>query len=223
MQQTKISNTEKRVPKGNITFKCQLSEEQKLAKAEIINNKIFVLTGIAGTSKTFLAAQCALDAFFRRDIDRITIMRPTVATEDIGHLPGNVDEKMSMWMIPIIENMYILYGKDKIDKMIKEGDIRMLPLQFGQGITFVKEFVILDEAQNATAEQIEMVLTRTGLGSQIVLTGDVNQIQLKRKSLSGLQRLLDICGLVDNLGSFELKENHRDPIVEEIIRLYNKR
>lgn len=221
--QEKLANTEKRVPKGNITFKCQLTEEQKLAKSKILESKIFVLTGIAGTSKTFLAAQCALDAFFTRKVNRITIMRPTVATEDIGHLPGNVDEKMGMWMIPIIENMYTLYDKEKIDKMIREGLIRMLPLQFGQGITFVDEFVILDEAQNATAEQIEMVLTRTGLGSQIVLTGDVNQIQLKRKVLSGLQRLLDICGDVKHLDSYELKENHRDPIVEEIIRLYNKK
>jgi phosphate starvation-inducible PhoH-like protein len=181
-----------------------------------------VLTGIAGTSKTFTAIQTGLDLFFRREIDRITIMRPTVATEDIGALPGTIDEKMSAWMIPIIENMYKLYNKEKIDKMVREGEIRMLPLQFTQGVTFANEFVLLDEAQNATADQVSMVLTRLGKGSFMILTGDPKQIQLRQKSRSGLQRLVDIVHGVKHLDHVNLTENHRDPIVQEIVEKYNR-
>jgi phosphate starvation-inducible PhoH-like protein len=215
-----MANTQKRVPKNDITFKVSLSSEQKQAKEVILNNKITVVSGIAGTSKTFTAVQTALDQFFKRQVNKITIMRPTVATEDLGALPGTVKEKMEMWMIPIIENMYILYDKAKIDKMIVEGDIRMLPLQFTQGITFVDEFVILDEAQNATVEQIAMVLTRLGKTSTMVLTGDENQIQLKNKSLSGLKKLILLESRIEKLGHVRLTSNHRDAIVEEIVNLY---
>lgn len=217
-----LVNKEKRVPKGNIKFKLNLTEEQKNAKAIVLNNMISVITGVAGTSKTFTAVQIALDQFFKREVDRITIMRPTVASEDLGAMPGTPQEKMSMWMIPIIENMYMLYDKAKIDSMLKDGDIRMLPLQFTQGVTFVDEFVILDEAQNATAEQTSMVLTRLGKGSKMILAGDPGQIQLKQKGKSGLQRLIDITNDVSNLACIELAVNHRSPIVKEIIEHYNK-
>ncbi len=216
-----MDNTLKRVPKNPITFKLPLTAEQKEAKRVVLDNKITVLTGIAGTSKTFLSVQIALDQLFKREVNRITIMRPTVASEDIGALPGTVDEKMAMWMIPIVENMYIMYDKVKIDKMLKEGEIRMLPLQFTQGITFSNEFVILDEAQNATVEQTSMVLTRLGKKSRMVLAGDPKQIQLKNKSTSGLQRLLNLVGSVKNLGGVTLLENHRDDIVKEIVEKYN--
>lgn len=216
-----MDNTLKRVPKNPITFKLPLTAEQKEAKRVVLDNKITVLTGIAGTSKTFLSVQIALDQLFKREVNRITIMRPTVASEDIGALPGTVDEKMAMWMIPIVENMYIMYDKVKIDKMLKEGEIRMLPLQFTQGITFSNEFVILDEAQNATVEQTSMVLTRLGKKSRMVLAGDPKQIQLKNKSTSGLQRLLNLVGNVKNLGGVALLENHRDDIVKEIVEKYN--
>jgi phosphate starvation-inducible PhoH-like protein len=215
-------NKNKRIPKTPVKFKCQLSEEQKEAKRVILENDITILAGIAGSSKTFLACQNALDQFFTRKVERITIIRPTVATEDIGHLPGGVDEKMAMWMIPLVENMYKLYDKVKIDTLLKDGSIRMLPLQFTQGITFVDESVIVDEAQNMTKVQTEMVLTRLGTGSHIVLAGDPHQVQLKGKCESGLQRLIDIVPEVDELGYFELKENHRNPIVERIVRLYNQ-
>jgi phosphate starvation-inducible PhoH-like protein len=213
-------NKEKRIPKGPIQFKVHLSEEQKEAKKIILENKLTILSGIAGTSKTFIAVNCALDQFFKREINRITIMRPTVASEDIGHLPGSVDEKMSMWMIPVVENMYLMYGKEKIDKMVKEGDIRMLPLQFTQGITFVNEFVILDEAQNATKEQTLMVLTRLGNGTKMVLKGDGNQVQLKQKNSSGLNHLIEITKEIKDIAQVILTINHRDPLVKEIVEAY---
>ena len=103
-QEPKKKNTEKRVPKGDITYKVSLTEEQRDVKRECFNYKINIITGDAGTSKTFTACQIALDMLFKRQIDRITIMRPTVATEDIGFMPGDSRSKMEGWVIPVIEN-----------------------------------------------------------------------------------------------------------------------
>jgi len=218
--------TEKRIPKGNITFKLQLSAEQKLAKAEILRHTISMLIGVAGTSKTFLACQTALDLHFsdRNKYARISITRPMVGVESekMGALPGTMEEKVEPWMIPIRENMYNLYDKQKIDSMFKDGIIRVVPINYVQGITFSKEVVIIDEAQNATAAQFETILTRLGIGSKMIFTGDVNQIQLKRKSESGLQRLINIVPEIDAMTCIELLENYRDPIIREIIKLYNK-
>lgn len=215
-------NMQKRVPKAEVKFQVQLSEEQKVAKDIILGNKITVLSGKAGSSKSFLACQVALSEFFKRKYSRITIMRPTVASEDIGFMPGNLEEKMSPWFLPVIENMYIIYNKAAIDKMLEENNIRMLPLQFTQGTTFVDEIVILDEAQNCTKEQLKMVMTRLGKTSSLVITGDPGQIQMKRKSDSGLQELIDLQHRgVSNLGVIELKSNYRDPIVAEIIAMYD--
>lgn len=216
------NNIEKHAPKTPVKFKLQLTEEQKEAKAEVLSHTISVLTGVAGTSKTFVAVQTALDLFFRREINRITIMRPMVGTEEMGMLPGTLEEKMEPWTIPIKENMYALYDKGKIDSMLKDGEIRILPLQFTQGVTMANECVIIDEAQNATAQQFEMVLTRLGKGSKMIFTGDVNQIQLKQKSRSGLQRLIDIVPNIEELCCVTLTENYRDPIVRKIIEYYNR-
>lgn len=215
-------NIAKIAPKNPIKFKLQLTEEQKQAKAEVLDKTITVLTGVAGTSKTFVSVQIALDLYFRREINRITIMRPMVGTEEMGMLPGTLEEKMEPWTIPLVENMYALYDKGKIDSMLKDGNIRILPLQFTQGVTMVNEFVIIDEAQNATAQQFEMIMTRLGKNSKMIFTGDPNQIQLKQKSRSGLQRLIDIVPMIDQLGCVTLTENYRDPIVREIIQWYNR-
>lgn len=217
-----MENILKRVPKMERNFKVEPTEEQKQAFSVIYDHTITVLTGVAGTSKSFTAVMYALKHFYKRKFNRITIMRPTVSTEDIGSLPGTIEDKFSAWCIPLIENMHIMEHKDTIDRMLKEGAIRMLPLQFTQGVTFSDEIVIIDEAQNATAKQFEMILTRIGKGSQMIFTGDPNQIQLKATSHSGFQRLIDIVPEIEQLGLVELHENYRDPIVREIIAKYNK-
>ena len=219
---TKKLNTEKRQPKGDITYKVQLTEEQKEVKRECFNYKVNVITGDAGTSKTFTATHIALDMLFKRQIDRITIMRPTVATEDIGFLPGDARSKLEGWLLPVIENFKTLYDKNKIEKLIEEEVIRILPLQFCQGVTFHNELTLLDESQNCTKEQLNMVMTRVGRGSTLLITGDVRQNQLKNKSLSGFQELLNLKGKTELIGFHELKENYRDPVVREILNLYNK-
>lgn len=213
----------KRVPKNEVKLKLQLTESQKLVKEQIINHKVSILTGVAGTSKTFLAVNTALSEFLKRKYDRITILRPTVASEDIGFMPGDVYDKMSHWMIPITENMNMLYGKDKIEEEFKEGNIRMLPLQYVQGVTFVDEFVVIDEAQNCTSEQIKMLLTRLGKTSVMVFTGDKDQVQLKRKNTSGFNRLIEITDEIEEMYLAELVENHRDPVVKKIIEIFDKK
>jgi len=221
-QEVKKKNTEKRVPKGDITYKVSLSEEQKEVKRECFNYKINVITGDAGTSKTFTACQIALDMLFKRQIDRITIMRPTVATEDIGFLPGDTRSKLEGWLLPVIENFKALYDKNKIEKMLEDETIRILPLQFCQGVTFYNELTLLDEAQNCTKEQMNMVMTRVGRGSTLLITGDIRQNQLKNKSLSGFKELLDLEGKTNLIGFHTLNENYRDPVVREVLELYNK-
>ena len=221
-QEPKKKNTEKRVPKGDITYKVSLTEEQRDVKRECFNYKINIITGDAGTSKTFTACQIALDMLFKRQIDRITIMRPTVATEDIGFMPGDSRSKMEGWVIPVIENFKTLYDKNKIEKLLEEETIRILPLQFCQGVTFYNELTLLDEVQNCTKEQMNMVMTRVGRGSTLLITGDIRQNQLKNKSLSGFKELLDLQGKTSLIGFHELKENYRDPVVREVLELYNK-
>lgn len=219
---TKKPNTEKRAPKGDITYKLNLTDEQKDIKRDCYNYKINVVTGDAGTSKTFTACQIALDMLFKRQIDRITIMRPTVATEDIGFLPGDTRSKLEGWLLPVIENFKALYDKVKIEKLLEDETIRILPLQFCQGVTYYNELCLLDEAQNCTKEQLNMVMTRVGRGSTLLITGDVRQNQLKNKSLSGFKELLDLKGQTNLIGFHELKENYRDPVVREVLELYNK-
>ena len=218
-QEPKKKNTEKRVPKGDITYKVSLTEEQRDVKRECFNYKINIITGDAGTSKTFTACQIALDMLFKRQIDRITIMRPTVATEDIGFMPGDSRSKMEGWVIPVIENFKTLYDKNKIEKLLEEETIRILPLQFCQGVTFYNELTLLDEGQNCTKEQMNMVMTRVGRGSTLLITGDIRQNQLKNKSLSGFKELLDLQGKTSLIGFHELKENYRDPVVREVLEL----
>lgn len=219
--ETKTPNTEKRRPKGDITYKVSLSEEQKEVKRNCLNHKINIIVGDAGTSKTFTAAQIALDMLFKREVDRITIMRPTVSTEDIGFLPGTAKEKMEGWLMPVIENFKTLYDKNKIEKLIEEETIRILPLQFCQGVTWYNELTILDEGQNCTKEQLNMVMTRVGRGSTLLITGDTRQIQLRNKSHSGFKELIDLKGKSNQIGFHELKENYRDPVIREILELYN--
>src|SRR5210317_1971563 len=111
----------KRKPKGPIKFQIQLNDEQKIAKQKILDNAITVLSGKAGSGKTLLACQVALDLLFRKDINKIIITRPTVSKEEIGFLPGDLREKMEPWMQPIYQNMFLLYDKVKIEKCIEEG------------------------------------------------------------------------------------------------------
>jgi len=135
----------KRIVKNPIKFKVPLNEEQKLAKEKILNSTITLLAGKAGSGKTLLACQVALDGLFRRQYEKIIITRPTVSKEEIGFLPGDLHQKMDPWVQPIYQNMYVLYGKEKIDPYIQSGQIEIVPVSFMRGRTFLDACLIEGE------------------------------------------------------------------------------
>ena len=213
---------EKRVLKNPIKFKLQLNEEQKLAKEQILNNTLTVLAGSAGSGKTLLACQVALDGLFRKQYEKVIITRPTVSKEDIGFLPGDLREKMDPWVQPIYQNMFLLYDKVKVEKFIEEGKIEIVPVSFMRGRTFVDSMVIVDEAQNVTHEQMEMITTRIGLRSKMVICGDDHQVDLKSKRESGFRFLYKSMRKIKNAVGITLLQNHRDPIVDDLIQVYEE-
>lgn len=210
----------KRRPKNPIKFNITLNDEQKQAKEIILNNPVTVLKGMAGSGKTLVAVQTALDLLFTREIEKIIITRPTVAKEDIGFLPGDIKEKMDPWLAPIYHNLYMLYDKAKIDKEVEEGNIEILPFAFMRGRTFVNTFVIVDEAQNVTHTQMEMVLGRLGINSRIAICGDLAQIDLRSKKETGFSFLARLEEQVKGVRVVSLLKNHRHPIVEPILKVY---
>jgi len=211
---------EKKVVKNPIKFKVSLNEEQKEAKQLIIDNTITLLAGQAGSGKTLLACQVALDGLIRRIYQKVIITRPTVSKEDIGFLPGDLREKMDPWVQPIYQNFFTLYDKAKVEKFIKDGKIEIVPVSFMRGRTFLDSCVIVDEAQNVTHEQMEMIVTRLGLRSRMMVCGDQHQTDLKKKSDSGFKYLYKASRKIKNLEAITLKSNHRNEIVEDLRDYY---
>jgi phosphate starvation-inducible PhoH-like protein len=214
--------TQKRKPKQPIKFNLVLNEEQKQAKAIILDNPVTVLKGMAGSGKTLVAVQAALDLLFNKDVEKIVITRPTVSKEEIGFLPGDIKEKMDPWLAPIYHNLYALYSKDKIDKELENGNIEIVPFAFMRGRTFLNSFVIVDEAQNVTHDQMETVIGRLGKNSKMAICGDVAQNDLKIKKESGFSFLSRIEEQVAGFRVFELKQNHRHEIVSPILKVYQE-
>ena len=211
---------EKRKPKNPIRFKINLNEEQKEAKNTILENPITLLRGMAGSGKTLLACQIALDLLFRKDIEKIVITRPTVAREEIGFLPGDIKEKLDPWLSPIYANLYLLYDKEKIDKLIADGTIEIVPFAFMRGRTFPDSVVIVDECQNITHGQTELVLGRLGKGGKMIFCGDLSQVDLKSKKDSGIGFFNRLEENVKGVRVITLKTNHRHEIVESILKIY---
>jgi phosphate starvation-inducible PhoH-like protein len=198
-----------------------LSEEQKLAKTAILYHPYNFIMGKAGSGKTLLAVQIALDMFFTRQVNKIVITRPTVSNEDNGYLPGSLNEKMEPWLVPIRSNMRKVYNKPAIlEKMEKNEDIELVSLSHFRGRTFDHSIVIVDEFQNLTKPQLGMVLGRLGKGSTMILTGDPQQIDLKFSNDSAIH---DVPKLKDSqyVYSTQLRDNHRHEALDELLRLLN--
>ena len=213
----------KKSPKKAIKFSIQLNEEQKAAKSTILNNTITLLAGSAGSGKTLLACNIALDGLFNKQYDKIIITRPTVSKEDIGFLPGDMREKMDPWVQPIYQNFYTLYGKERMEKYIENGQIEIVPVSFMRGRTFLDSLIIVDEAQNVTHGQMEMIVSRIGVRSKMIICGDDHQIDLKKRSDSGFRFLYSASKKIKNLEAIKLLTNHRDPIVEDILDYYEEK
>tara|TARA_B110000285_G_scaffold221445_1_gene274406 strand:- start:7542 stop:8228 length:687 start_codon:yes stop_codon:yes gene_type:complete len=212
--------TQKRRPKGPIKFNVQLNEEQKQAKSLILNSPITTLRGMAGSGKTLVAVQVALDLLFQKKVEKIIITRPTVSKEDIGFLPGDIKEKMDPWLAPIYHNLYALYSKEKVDKELESENIEIVPFAFMRGRTFLNSFVIVDEAQNVTHNQMETVIGRLGKGSKMVICGDLAQIDLKDKRETGFSFLSRVEEQVEGFVTHTLLKNHRHDIVSPILKVY---
>ena len=212
-------NTNKRVPKGAVKYNITLSEEQKLAKAEIRNHPFNFILGKAGSGKTLLAVQIALDCFFKREVNKIVITRPTISNEDNGFLPGSLDEKIEPWLVPIRSNMRKVYNKPIIlEKMEKNEDIELVSLSHFRGRTFDSSIVIVDEFQNLNKQQLAMVLGRLGKNSRMMLCGDPQQIDLKFTNDSAVH---EVHKLRDSefVYSVNLKDNHRHESLDDVLRL----
>ena len=215
--------TEKRKPKNPIKFQIQLNEEQKQAKSVILSSKISVIKGQAGSGKSLVAAQVALDMLFNRTVEKIILTRPAVTSgEDIGFLPGSKDDKLAPYTAAIYDNMYRLYKKELIDKNILEGHIEVIPLAFMRGRNMTNCCVVVDEGQNITHRQMELLLGRMCTGSKMIICGDSAQIDLKDKKQSGFHFVCNNFKEIEGFSVIQLKTNHRDPIVEKILEIYKE-
>ncbi len=214
-------NSKKTPPKGTVRFSLSLSEEQKSAKQAILHHPYNFIVGKAGSGKTLLACQIALDMFFKRQIDKIIITRPTVSTEDNGFLPGSEKEKMEPWIVPIKSNMRKIYNKPLIlEKMEKDESIELCSLAHFRGRTFENAVVIVDEFQNLTRSQFRMALGRLGKNSTMIFCGDSQQIDLKDKNYSAI---VDLPKINDSQYVYKrvLLDNHRHIAIDEVFELLN--
>lgn len=216
------SNSEKTPPKNPIQFSITLSEEQKRAKEQILTHPFNFVLGKAGSGKTLLACQIALDMFFKKQVDKIVITRPTISTEDNGFLPGTEAEKMEPWLVPIRSNFNKIYKhRSKLEKMEQDHEIELVSLTHFRGRTFENAVVIIDEFQNLSKQQLQMVLGRLGVNSTMILCGDKQQIDLKFKNDSAVHEVAKLRPS-KYVTEIILKDNHRHPALDDILTLLNE-
>ncbi|HZE92802.1 MAG TPA: PhoH family protein [Rhizobacter sp.] len=197
---------------------------QRLYLGNIRDHDVTFGIGPAGTGKTFLAVACAVDALERSSVQRIILTRPAVeAGERLGFLPGDLAQKIDPYLRPLYDALHDLMGTDKVVKAFEKGNIEIAPLAFMRGRTLNHAFVILDEAQNTTREQMKMFLTRIGFGSKCVVTGDVSQIDLPRGTDSGLIEAERVLRRVDGIAvtRFTSADVVRHPLVARIVDAYD--
>jgi phosphate starvation-inducible PhoH-like protein len=198
---------------------------QKLYLQAMQQNDIVFAIGPAGTGKTFLAVAAAAAALIEKSINRIILCRPAVeAGERLGFLPGDIAEKVNPYLRPLYDSLYDIIGFEKVEKMIERSVIEIAPLAFMRGRTLNDSFIILDEAQNTTPEQMKMFLTRLGFGSKAVVTGDVTQVDLPAGRKSGLREARAILGNVEGIRFFDFTDRDvvRHPLVSKIVVAYDK-
>jgi len=182
--------------------------------------------GPAGTGKTYLAVACAVEALQSDRVRRIVLVRPAVeAGERLGFLPGDLTQKVDPYLRPMYDALYEMLGFDKVAKLIERNIIEVAPLAFMRGRSLNDSFIILDEAQNTTVEQMKMLLTRIGFGSRAVVTGDVTQTDLPIGKLSGLRHVIDVLRDVQGVSFqfFEARDVVRHPLVQRIVQAYEAR
>ena len=197
--------------------------QQRYVK-DILTSDVSFGIGPAGTGKTYLAVACAVDMIERNEIERILLVRPAVeAGEKLGFLPGDLTQKIDPYLRPLYDALYEMIGFEKVAKMIERQEIEIAPLAYMRGRTLNNSFVILDEAQNTTPEQMKMFLTRLGFGSRAVITGDISQVDLPRGTKSGLAQAMEILKDIEDIHitKFDSKDVVRHQLVQKIVEAYD--
>ncbi|MBV6495920.1 MAG: PhoH family protein [Acidobacteria bacterium ACB1] len=212
-------------PSGKKTVAPKTANQRKYLDAIAKNDLVFGI-GVAGTGKSFLAVAMAVDALFKKQVSRIILTRPAVeAGERLGFLPGDLQDKVDPYLRPLYDALFDLVDGEKVTKMLEKRIIEIAPLAFMRGRTLSDAFIILDEAQNTTSEQMKMFLTRIGFGSKAVVTGDITQIDLPRGQKSGLkeaERVLKDIDMIDFV-YFSEKDVVRHKLVQMIVKAYEER
>jgi phosphate starvation-inducible PhoH-like protein len=199
------------------------SDGQRAYVAAIAQNDVVIGIGPAGTGKTYLGVACAVDALYKKRVRKIVLARPAVeAGENLGFLPGDLQDKVDPYLRPLYDALEDMMPPDRVRRALEDGSIEIAPLAYMRGRTLSDAFVILDEAQNATRAQMKMFLTRLGLNSRVVITGDKTQIDLASPADSGLLEVEDILAGIDGISLIYLDERDviRHRLVKEIIKAY---
>lgn len=216
----KKSNKEKRQPKTTPKLKVDLSEEQKIVPELFYNYDVIFLHGDFGSGKTLSAVHTALTHFNKRQCENIWITRPMLKTQ-LAALPGTLEEKMEPYVYPIRQNLEVCQGKEKTEKMLKEGTIKIMPIEVAKGVSFMESVVIIDEYQDLDYADFRTILTRLSKGSKMIFCGSKQQIdkRIGNDSCIYTTMKLEESGLV---GYTTLKSNHRNPILTDIINFLEK-
>ncbi len=192
---------------------------------DVMNHDLTFGIGPAGTGKTYLAVACAVAALDTESVQRLVLVRPAVeAGERLGFLPGDLSQKIDPYLRPMYDALYEMMGFERVNKLIEKTVIEVAPLAYMRGRTLNDSFVIMDEAQNTTKDQMKMFLTRIGFGSKAVVTGDVTQVDLPNRNASGLRHVMHILKDVDKIkfNYFDSKDVVRHPLVQHIIDAYDQ-
>jgi len=189
----------------------------------VLTHDINFGVGPAGTGKTYLAVACAVEALEKQTVQRIVLVRPAVeAGERLGFLPGDLAQKVDPYLRPLYDALYEMLGFERVDKLIERNVIEVAPLAYMRGRTLNDSYIILDEAQNTTVEQMKMFLTRIGFGSTAVVTGDVTQVDLPKNTPSGLRHVVDVLKGVKGVSFtfFKARDVVRHPLVQKVVIAY---
>lgn len=190
----------------------------------VVSHDVNFGIGPAGTGKTYLAVACAVEALEKQTVQRILLVRPAVeAGERLGFLPGDLAQKVDPYLRPLYDALYEMLGFERVDKLIERNVIEVAPLAYMRGRTLNESFIILDEAQNTTVEQMKMFLTRIGFGSTAVVTGDVTQVDLPRNTRSGLRHVIEVLKDVKGISFtfFNARDVVRHPLVQRVVQAYD--